>query len=79
MPNDEKAVKPDVVIELTDEQIAEVQFLHNIQHVAGKGLILGSLGIEGKTIALSYIPYESAKKIVDFAYRELGENNHGNS
>ena len=58
MRNDEKIVKPDVVIRLTAEQFEKIQPLKNKQKMLHCGMIFGSVGVDGDgdTIALSYIP-----------------------
>lgn len=79
MSNDEKSVQPDVVIQLTAEQLNLLQPLKEKQK-GTYGMIIGSVGIErdgkgGDTIALSLVPHELSVKIRDLAYQELGGNN----
>lgn len=76
-----KTVKPDLVIKLTNDQIAQVRPLYLIQLENKSGMVLGSLGTDslGTTVALSYIPQKIALKIIDLANAEMGEENDVNS
>ena len=73
-----RIITPDVVIELTDEQIAQIAHLKELQTQAieGGGMILGSVGVksDGKTIGLSYLPRAFAQKIVQIANEYLEEH-----
>jgi len=69
-------IEPDVVLQMTTEQIKQVLPLKNKQNLK-RGMILGSVGIasddqSGDTIALSYIPYHIAEKIIDLVNTDLG-------
>ena len=77
MSNDQKFVKPDVVIRMTPEQYEVVRPLKQKQWESNKGMILGSVQIKqpgksGDQIALSYIPHELAEKIRDLANEYFG-------
>lgn len=70
----ERIVKPEVVIQLTDEQRQALAPLLLKRQSNSSGMILGSIGLsnDGKTIGLSYIPHATAKKISELAYEEIG-------
>ncbi|MDQ3132420.1 MAG: hypothetical protein M3Q99_16860 [Acidobacteriota bacterium] len=75
--SDAKIVKPDIVLELTDEQMQQIAPLLEKRRTLNAGMIFGSVGIsdEARTIALSYVPQDVAVKIRDLAYQEIGGNN----
>lgn len=79
MESDEKIVKPDVVIALTEGQMRQLGPLIEKQRKANAGMISGSVGIQGTTAAFSYIPQKVAEQIRDLAYQELGGENNDNS
>lgn len=73
------SIKPDVVIQLTPEQLELIAPLKAKQKESA-GMILGSVGIEqnkqtGDTIALSYIPQRTALAICTIAEHDLGGKN----
>lgn len=71
---DQKITKPDVVLELSEEQIQTIAPLVNKRKALNGGLILGSVGLSGNTVALSFIPQKIGEQISNLAYREMGEN-----
>lgn len=75
----EKITKPDVVILLTEEQMQTISPLLKQRVEKIGGLIFGSVGLAGNTVALSYIPQKVGEQIRDLAFQEIGENNDVNS
>lgn len=73
--SEEKHLTPDVVIQLTPEQIEQARPLRLKQKENESGMVLGSLGVysDGKTIGLKYIPHRLARKIIEISYEEIGE------
>lgn len=72
------SIRPDVVLDLTDEQKQAIKGLQEKQ-TESKGLILGSVGVHENSgkISLSYIPYPVGKKIAEFAEEALGGKSNG--
>ena len=67
----EKITKPDIVLELNDEQIAILEPLFQQRKGSG-GLIIGSVGLSGKTVALKYVEREIGIEIYNLAYQKIG-------
>ncbi len=69
-------LKPDVVLLLTDEQREHIKPLRerqsNLMRSESAGMILGSVGSDGQTVGLSYIPRKLAQEIIAIATREMG-------
>ena len=63
---EEKITKPDAVIKLTAEQINQIAPLLEKRSATNSGLIFGSVGLNGKTLALSYLPHEIGIEIRDW-------------
>lgn len=77
-----KIIEPEIVLQLTDEQIRTVLPLTNRRAIKNSGMILGSVGLGGDTIALSFIPQKLAEQIIEIAARGLaaeGENKNVSS
>lgn len=76
-----KTIEPDLVINLTAEQIELARPLRQKQVEIKSGMIFGSLGTDsdGKTIALSYLPHHISVKIINLVNAEMGEQNDENS
>ncbi len=77
--SNQKITKPDVVILLTEEQTQTIAPLLKKRAEKIGGLIFGSVGLAGNTVALSYIPQKVGEQISDLAFQEMGENNDVNS
>lgn len=67
---EEKITKPDVVLQLTAEQIAIIEpLLQKRRHE--NGLIIGSVGLSAKTVSLKYVERVVGVEIYNLAYQKI--------